>query len=217
MRAQNFLNTLLAAHGANAANLNLARAATLAQNANLRGGWEVWLQVEIAQCLMTYQANWACVREAPYPSFNNALNPYLTYGAGVGAGVTANANAAARCDFFLRRAVPNAIADDTYLELKVISAAAANPLNDAWGRFAADINKQAALAGLNNTLNCISLLATFGTFNPGDVAGPNPSLAWCWAGGRSAYVFDPTNAAVTTLQNVSQGGGNRLFLVAVSV
>ncbi|MDQ2104619.1 hypothetical protein [Azospirillum isscasi] len=212
MRCQQLLNTIQGC--INNGTTNGPRATVFAQNANIRGGWEVWLQLEIAHGFLTVAGNWTCERERPYPS-TNAGNPYLTYAAGGPAwGVTNNINAAARADFYLHR---NAgVADDAYIELKCISPTNANPIQDAWNRFQADIVKQQTLRGGNAGLNCISVLATFGTFQAADVAGANPDLGWFWAGGRTAYVYDVANNQVSTLQNVAQGGAPRLFLVAVS-
>ncbi|QCO14706.1 hypothetical protein D3869_05415 [Azospirillum brasilense] len=213
MRCQQLLNTIQGciANGTT----NGARAAVFGQNANIRGGWEVWLQLEIAHGFLTIGGNWTCDREWPYPS-TNAGAPFLTYAAaGPAWGTTANPVAAARADFYLRRAaIP---ADDVYIELKCINPTHATPLQDAWNRFNADVVKQQTLRGGNAGLNYVSLLASFGTFQAGDVAGPNPALGWYWGGGRSAYVYDMVNNQVSTLANVAQGGAPRLFLVAVSV
>lgn len=208
MRAQNFLQTILDGYNINQS-INLPRAATLAQSQSIRGGWEVWLQLEIAHCFLQSVGNWLCERERAYPA--TQANTYLT----PAGGLTNTLNSAAKCDFYLRRT--QGISDDTHVELKCISQTSANPIADAWNRFGQDVLKQQTLKGANATLNGISVLATFGTFQQADVAGPNPALGWCWAGNRSAYALDPANNRVSTLQNVMQGGGARLFLVAVSV
>ncbi|WP_454018843.1 hypothetical protein [Azospirillum sp. Marseille-Q6669] len=217
MRCQQLLNTIQAEF--NNGNINLQRADVFAQNANIRGGWEVWLQLEIAHGFLNIPGNWTCEREQPYPSTNGG-NPFLSYTAvGPAWGVSANRRAAARADFYLCR---NAgIADDVYIELKCINQTHANPIHDAWGRFEADIIKQQTLRLGNAGLNYVSMLATFGIFQQADVGGGNPTLGWFWAGGRTAYVYDvfnnQVNNQVTTLANVAQGGAPRLFLVAVSV
>ena len=214
MRCQQFLNTIqgCVANGT----INGPRAAVLAQNPNIRGGWEGWLQAEIAHGFLNIAGNWTCDREWPYPS-TNAANPYLTYttAGGPAWGVSNNANAAARADFYLRRNV--GVADDAYIELKCILPAHVTPIQDAWNRFNADVVKQQTLRVGNPGLNYVSLLAIFGTFQAADVAGPNPNLGWYWAGGRTAYAYDVANNQVTTLANVAQGGVPRLFIVAVSV
>ncbi|CAO3373066.1 hypothetical protein [Azospirillum argentinense] len=213
MRCQQLLTTIQGciANGTT----NGARAAVFAQNVNIRGGWEVWLQLEIAHGFLNIAGNWTCDREWPYPS-TNAAAPFLTYtAAGPAWGTTANPVAAARADFYLRRTV--GMADDVYIELKCINPTHATPLQDAWNRFHGDVVKQQTLRGGNAGLNYVSILATFGAFQAADVAGPNPNLGWYWAGGRTAYAYDVANNQITTLANVAQGGAPRLFLVAVSV
>ncbi|MCB8836507.1 hypothetical protein [Aurantimonas sp. VKM B-3413] len=214
MRVQPFLTTILQAYQDNPRYIDLDKASYFASTVQLRGGWEVWLQLEIASVFMqASQGSQTCDREYPYPAQGGG---YLAYNAANGAvTVVPNANAASRCDFFLHRTA--GMADDTYLELKCILAAGPDPLNNAWNRFHADVAKQQALQNANGGLNCISLLATFGTFTDPQVKGPSPSLGYFWSGGRTAYVIDLANLAVTTLANVATGGAARFFLVGVSV
>ncbi len=199
MRAQPLLNFLRQ-------NYNPAVAANLANNPNINGGWEVWLQVEIALAFVNQGGQRVCVREEPYPS-GQLPNRWVTYLA-PNAGTSANAAQAARCDFYLHRpALPNQQLDDTYVELKCINPNAANPLADAWNRFNADITKIRAIGQVNPLLNGIALLATYGTFTV-----PLPQFN----GGVTAYVWDPANNVVTTMAGVALNGANRFFIVAVS-
>ena len=201
MRAQTFLRFLNDHY-------DHTRAASLATNTNIRGGWEIWLQVEIAYTFVNLGGSRLCDREIPYPSGNNN-NRYISYDSRRmlnQARVEPNGNSAARCDFYLSRRLQNdiGIMDDTYVELKCINPNTNNPLNDAWSRFYSDINKIDAISGVNNQINGVALLATFGTFNvlPEDTT--------------NQYVWDPTNNAVTTMINVNRGNQRRFFIVAAS-
>lgn len=215
MRCQQLLTTIEDAF--NHGYINLERASVFARNDRIRGGWEVWLQLEIAHAFLHADGNWTCEREQPYPS-TSQRRQFLTYSAVAGvAGTATKRNAAARADFFLHRT--QGMADEAYIELKCINATRNNAVLNAWGRFEADVVKQQILTASNGNLNCISVLATFGTFNQADIN----SLAWFMQGGRRAYVYDVfnnnynQNSRVTTLANVATGGLDRLFLVAVSV
>ncbi len=201
MRAQTFLRFLND-------NYDHRRAANLATNTNIRGGWEIWLQVEIAYTFVNIGGSRACAREIPYPSGNNN-NRYISYDSRRmqnPARLEQNGNSAARCDFYLSRRLQNdrGIADDTYVELKCINPNTNNPLDDAWNRFYSDINKIQAISGVNNQINGVALLATYGTFAilPGDT--------------RNKYVWDPTNNAVTRMTDVNRGNQRRFFIVAAS-
>jgi len=214
MRAKPFLQYLQAYY-------NPQTAAFLADTPDIRGGWEVWLQVEIARTFVSLNQNWICERELSYPS-GNLFNPYLTYDADddlAPVGTTSNARYAARCDFFLYRKESISIADETYIELKCINPSVQYPHRDAWTRFKKDVIKIQALQKANKQLNCIALLATSGVFTLDAVGGENPGLAWFWNQdeGRVAYVWDPTQNAVTTLQNVALDGSGRFFIVAVAI
>jgi hypothetical protein len=222
MRAQPFLQWL-------SMNYNPAVAQAVAGAPQFRGGWEGWLQVEIARTFLAQGGNAVCEREMPYPDGNGA---YVSYVPATGqAAPGAAGNGAARCDFYLQR---NAgILDQTYLELKCSNSLAPQPATDAWARFDNDITKITAVAGVNNLLNCIALLGVWGIIDPNNNAnqgGPNGHpLNWYWQGGRSAYIWDtslvpnPQNpaAVVTTLQAAQQGvqnvlQNNRLLIIAVS-
>jgi hypothetical protein len=201
MRAQPFLNFL-------AQNYNSTRAANLANNQNIRGGWEAWLQVEIGLIFVNQGGQQICDREVAYPS-GQIANPWIGYNPlNQQATPTPNQNQAARCDFYLHRpGGNNQQQDDTYVELKCINPNALNPLQDAWTRFDNDIRKIRAIAQINLLVNGIALLATYGQFN-----APLPQFA----AGINAYVLDPNNNNVSTIATVIQGGANRFFMVAVS-
>lgn len=179
MRAQPFLNFL-------AQNYNSTRAANLANNQNIRGGWEAWLQVEIGLTFVNQGGQQICNREVAYP---------FGY--------------AARCDFHLHRpGGNNQQQDDTYVELKCINPNALNPVQDAWIRFDNDINKIRQIALINPLVNGIALLATYGQFN-----APLPQFA---AGINAYVWDPNNNNNVSTIATVIQGGANRFFMVAVS-
>lgn len=201
MRAQPFLQFLQN-------NYNPAQAANLANNVNVRGGWEVWLQIEIALTFVNQGGNRICDREAPYPSGLGGVNPWIGNNPVPPPPYIPVPNPGIRCDFHLHHPAGVGLQDDTYVELKCINPNVANPLIDAWNRFGNDINKIQNVAVINPNLNGIAVLATYGQFN-----APLPPFA----GGVYAYVWDPANNAVTTMNNVTQGGANRFFMVAASV
>ncbi|HTQ15135.1 MAG TPA: hypothetical protein VMH86_14770 [Rhizomicrobium sp.] len=213
MRSQPFLQWL-------SQNYNPAVAQAIAGQPVFRGGWEGWLQVEIARTFLA-NANTICEREMRYPDGNGA---YISYAGGVANGGV-GAGAAARADFFLQR---NAgMLDQTYLELKCSNSLAGNPVQDAWARFDNDIAKITAIAGVNPALNCIALLAYWGQLDPNNAAnqgGPNGHpVNWYWGGNRSAYMWDTSinPVQVTTLQTAQQNQqgvlqANRLLIIAVS-
>lgn len=200
MRAQSFLQFL-------SANYNPAQAANLAQNVDIRGGWEVWLQIEIALTFVNQGGNRVCDREAYYPS-GQLPNRWIGNNPAAPPEYIAVANPGIRCDFHLHRPAGGGLQDDTYVELKCINPNAVNPLNDAWLRYSNDINKIRDIAVVNPNLPGIAVLATYGHFN-----APLPMFL----AGVSAYVWDPTNNLVTTMNNVTQGGPDRFFMVAASV
>lgn len=200
MRSHNFLVFLQN-------NYNHERAANLANNRNIRGGWEVWLQVEIALAFVNQEEGTRiCQREEPYPA--EIENQWITYSNQTGvAQVTSHRNQAARCDFCLCRHNPHGQMDYTYVELKCINPNAPNPLQDAWERFDSDIRKVQAIRQLNLQVPWIALLVTYGQFNP-----PLPQFS----AGINARVWDPNNNNVSRIENVIQGGPDRLFIVAAS-
>ncbi|MEG3972255.1 hypothetical protein QUA00_32225 [Microcoleus sp. T2B6] len=202
MRAQQFLENLNKFY-------NPGRAARLAENNQyIRGGWEVWLQVEIAQAYAINYPGQTCEREAPYPGLQ--ANQWIAFNKTLStASAVQNRNQAARSDFFLYRQGMLAAADETHIELKCInnSNPNINALTDAWNRFYADITKIREIKRINETINAIALLATYGTFSP-----PLPVIPY----GGNAYVWDPGNNQVTVLKEVQQNGDQRFFLVAAS-
>lgn len=90
----------------------------LTEESWLDGGWEVWLQVEMA-CYLRDRAeegaNVQIKREVPYPGTQKRCDFFISYGGG---------------------------RDETYIELKCQNACASNPLNDVTYRFINDIEKQ---------------------------------------------------------------------------
>lgn len=212
MRSQHILTIV-------ARRIPVGKASWFASADNFRGGWEGWLQAEIAHAFYEDRAATEITREQPYPSGLGAgHHRYLAYNPANGMVATA-AHPAARCDFYVRRPAVFGPADESYLELKCISPSAMNAVDDAWNRFRADVTKIDALRARNQNLVCTALLATWGTFNPIHVRGDAPTLRWCWAGNRTAYVVDfrAGQPVVSTLANVATGGDERLFIVAVSV
>jgi hypothetical protein len=179
MRAQPFLNWLYT-------NYQPGTAMQVASNPQFRGGWEGWLQVEIARTFIQNQTQ-LCAREVCYPDGNGQFISYDAEEDEAHGGV-ANRRAAARADFFMRR--NEGIADDTYIELKTSSFAAGNPMRDAWWRFYEDTLKIAAIQEVNPAVNCFSMLAYWGTLETTPWGFGNGNVAWFWQGGRTAYVWD---------------------------
>ncbi|GGX80977.1 hypothetical protein [Vogesella alkaliphila] len=208
MRAQPFLIQL-------AQHYLPERAANLAKCAQLKGGWEGWLQVEIASLFLSNDWMQGCEREVPYPAPPNSDYRYLAYAAGVqNARQTNDYRSAARCDFVLERNSKERV-DSTHFELKVIRPNTDNPLADAWGRFYADVDKIMALTKANPTINGIALLATYGTFTQADMG--SEGLQFFWTGNRLSYAWDTKLGTVSRLDQVSMGGDPRLFVVATSI
>lgn len=81
------------------------------------GGWEVWLQVELANELITAQEVHKIEREYGYPS-----------------------RAQARCDIYVERNI-GSHCESTYIELKCINYKSANPKKNVIQGFIADIDK----------------------------------------------------------------------------
>lgn len=201
MRAQPFLQFLQA-------NYDPANAANLANNNNIRGGWEPWFQVEIALTFVNQGGNRICTREDSYPSGQAAPHIWIGNNPAPPPAYVAVTAPGIRCDFHLHRPAGAGLQDDTYVELKCINPNVGNPWADSWNRYGNDIVKLQNILALNNNINAIAVLATFGQFN-----APLPQFPV----GINAYVWDPTNNAVTTMNNVAQGGANRFFIVAASV
>lgn len=200
MRAQPFLQFLRANY------VNWPTAAALSNNSNIRGGWEGWLQVEIARTFVNLGGGRICEREVQYPSGHDAPNQYIRSNLGV---YQAGPAPGIRCDFYLHHP-EGGQQDDTYLELKCIIPIAFHPaaVDDAWFRFRGDITKIRNISDVNNSINGIAVLASFGQFN-----APLPHFPF----GVNAYVWDPGNNVVRTMNNVIQGGPDRFFIIAASV
>ena len=205
MRTQQILTVLQ-----NDLNLDLAKTEHFETNANFRGGWEVWMQCEMAMAFFNNATSQSFEREYPYPSGDIEL-PYLKYDPDFEPAAWAVANQSARADFKIERI--QGMADTTFLELKCLKST--ENTSDAWDRFRSDVTKMSALHEANNELNCVALLATWGTFSAEDLE----SLSWCWAGDLTARVLDYSQnpPLQTTLQNVAQDGNNRQFIVGVGV
>lgn len=210
MRTQQILNVLSAN-----LNLNITKTAYFSTNGNFRGGWEAWLQANIAYAFQQANQYNRFTREEPYPSSSNNYN-YLTYQDGniPQSDNTNNGAAAARADFLIQRT--QGIIDPTYLELKCYKST--ENLGQAWDRFKDDCTKINTLYGENDTLNCAALLATYGTFSQNAVKG----LDWYWGGDRTARVLDYSPGLgqaplQTTLANVATGGNDRQFIVCVGM
>lgn len=140
------------------------------------------------------------------------MAPFLAYNAGANppAWQVANRNQAARADFQISRM--QGPPDTTFLELKCRLQQETHL--QTWTRLENDVEKIMALSALNNTLNCIALLATFGTFTQQDIR----DLNWFYTGGRNARVLDYSQVMPihTELQNVALNGNPRTFIVGVS-
>lgn len=110
MRPQHFLELV--------SEFDCTKIETLTEDSWLDGGWEVWLQVEMA-CYLRDRAeegaNVQIKREVLYPGTQK------------------------RCDFFISYGGDR---DETYIELKCQNACASNPPNDITNRFINDIKKQ---------------------------------------------------------------------------
>jgi len=187
--------------------LDLVRTEHFETNAHFRGGWEVWLQCEIAMAFFNNATSQSFEREVPYPS-GNALLPYLSYNNATHA-VAEVANPSARADFKVERLA--GAADTTFLELKCQKST--ETVGQAWSRLEDDVYKIDALAAANNTLNCTALLASWGIFTAEEMR----NLNWCWTN-RSSYVLDYSQnpPLLTSLQNVALDGNDRQFIIGIS-
>lgn len=203
MRAQPFLQAL-----ATTAGYNHVTVAHLANNPNITGGWEVWLQVEIALAFLNPNVRRICTREQQYPSGNPAA-PNITYNPAAVPPVGATAAAGARCDFLTQRGGGGVgQTDDTYVELKCINASqGAGAAANAMQRFNDDIDKLRRIHAFNNQIQGIALLATHDAPN-------NINIPF----GVQAFVWDPTTQApVVNVGNAPNGVGARFLLIAASV
>lgn len=202
MRTQTFLENLGTRYNAN-------EAQRLASLPGIHGGWEVWLQIEIAKTFMDIDSTVSFYREQPYSNSLNANAPWISYNKQTKiATYTANRNSASKCDFFM---VHSGGRDQTYLELKCINPNNNNPLNDAWTRYNQDIDKIIGINTLDPNINGIALLATYGTFPSIPNFPPNMNV----------YVWDPYEGTgrggVSSLANVKLNGNPRFFIVGCSV
>lgn len=202
MRTQAFLENLGGHYQAN-------EAQKLASLPGIHGGWEVWLQIEIAKTFIAIDNTVSFYREQPFSNQFNINAPWIAYNNQTKiASYTANRNSASKSDFFMTHAGGR---DNTYLELKCINPNANNPVNDAWSRYRNDIDKITGITRLDQSINGIALLATYGTFPSIPIFSPNSSV----------YVWDPYEGnginGVSKMTDVKLNGNPRLFLVGCSV
>jgi hypothetical protein len=128
----------------------------VSNNKVTHGGWEGWMQVEIALALAGTVARW--FREEPY---RNQFNQYLSYNRELGiAEVQEVGRSAARCDFYTE---PHIGFDITYFELKCYNPnAIGNSTEDSWSRVLYDLKKAIALWKMDSTINIICTLVDYG-------------------------------------------------------
>ncbi|TWA71298.1 hypothetical protein FBZ82_103272 [Azospirillum brasilense] len=212
MRCQQFLETIKKCFDKGL--IDYAKFEEFSTSKAITGGWEVWLQLEIAYGFLKISTDegygFTCVREEVYPY--TAMGQYINR-----AGVTLDRRSAACSDFFLRK-TGLLYGDDTYVELKCINQSHVDPLGNAWRRFDNDIQKQTDLFRHNPNLNCISVLVARGHFPENAVRGEHPALARYWENGkRVAYIYDLELQSVTKLEDVDLNRKNRPFFIAVSV
>jgi hypothetical protein len=229
MRLQNFMQWLSESY-------DPSTAIEVAGNPDFRGGWEGWMQVEIARTFLGHPSR-VCEREFPYPDGGAGYPPtYLSYNRGNNtAAKGADGRNAARCDFLLQYNNEEGIgvADQTFIEIKCSNAQARYPEQDAWHRFNADINKISALKGVYGGFSTFALLCVWGTLETdNDTPLGNPdghTIDWYYAGNRNAYIWDTKSATdqprrdrgVENLQSAVQrlghrAQGNRLLIIGVS-
>lgn len=163
----------------------------------LRGGWEVWLQVELAKHLLGIEElnNIQIEREVTYPSNLR------------------------RCDLFISY---NGGRDETYIELKCQNVSAYNPVKDVFGRFQNDIAKQKSLSNTNIAGFCLAVVRC--TFK--DIVSALDELDNEIGAVSSAYLLDwetPTTfnlkedySALTDRAGDSSNTDDFTFLLAVS-
>lgn len=185
---------------------SLAITKRLASNTGIEGGWEVWLQVEIALAFVTFEEGRICIREDTYPS-GDAEKPFIAYNRGSNtAEFVAKKNSSARCDFHLHRRDNFRPQDDTYVELKCINPNTNHPEKDAMNRFFDDLNKIYAIGSKNQTLNVIALLAIY----TNTLEVPNLNRIF------SAKIWDSKTNLVSTLSEVARDPENRLLILSGS-
>lgn len=166
---------------------SFARARWFSSKVEFKGGWEVWLQAEIAYALGTSDIRRKFTREKPYPG-----DPLQR-----------------KCDFYVERD-GNVSKDETYLELKCINSGVDNPFENARNRFFADVVK---ITNVQNSLRllCTAVLATWGVFKDEEVERWAETINL-----DNAWVLDVGAQHTTTLRGVERGGVDRLFIVAYS-
>ena len=195
MRTQEFIT-----HIAN--KYNPTEAQKLAHQPGIDGGWEVWLQVEIARIFRDIELNTLFTREKKYETPRG----YISYNRNGTATYTNNYKKGAKCDFHLTR---NNGTDETHLELKCINPNNGNPEADAWNRYQQDVDKIKAIRELTGFTLGISLLAYYGTFNK------IPELFD--HGNINSFIWDPfASNRVTIGREVQLGGSPRFFLLGCS-
>ncbi|WP_149164248.1 hypothetical protein [Azospirillum brasilense] len=234
MRCQEFLNNIKTCFERGF--IDYSKFREIAAGESISGGWEVWLQLEIAYGFLKIASERGyaskCSREEAYPSQDikkikkeidgkmneetdeaNEIKPYIST-----TGPVRDKNSAARADFLLKWNMGIFVTDDTYVELKCINQSHNNPVRHAWKRFEDDIIKQTDLLRFNSTLNCISVLVSCGSFTEEEVRGDEAELRWLWeAGKRDAYVYDMRNERVSTLKDVRVDRECRPFFIAVAI
>ena len=203
MRTQAFLENLGARYNAN-------EAQRLSSLPGIHGGWEVWLQIEIAKTFMNIDSTVSFYREYPYSNQAHANAPWISYNrATKRASYTSSRKSASKCDFFM---VHSGGRDQTYLELKCINPnKVSGPNADAWKRYNDDMDKIVGVTNLDPNINGIALLATYGTFPSIPIFPPNMNV----------YIWDPYEGigkhGVSSLKNVKLNGNPRFFLVGCAV
>ena len=197
MRSQAFLDRM--------SNYNFGKAKAIANWHDLRGGWEVWMQVEIAAHMSTFQGFQRLEREVPYPA--------------------PPAQGGERCDFKIVM-TERLQTDDTYIELKCINPNTANPLADIDRRFRDDFAKIERLRSAN--YSCFALCAVYGRLGPArDNKEPIIVLGqeilklrqYANIAYKSVYVLVPGSRAVPIKADTTLAAADRadnLYLIAVA-
>jgi len=200
MRTQPFFN-YLSSHLA----FDLAKINYFATNVGFAGGWEGWLQCEIAAALRT-DVPFRIEREKRYESKGRMMQYDSKTST---AAFTNDARNAARADFFIETTSGH---DQTHFELKCIYAYGGPA--DAWKRFGDDVKKIQTLSKLDSTLNAIAILGTFGVFRQQDMQGISEIVNL-----NTSYVIDfgQTPPNVTPLANVAKDGVERFFIVGYGI
>lgn len=163
----------------------------------LRGGWEVWLQVELAKHLLGIEElnNIQIEREVKYPSNLGRCDLFISYNEGY---------------------------DQTYIELKCQNVSAYNPVKDVFGRFQNDIAKQKSLSNTNIAGFCLAVVRC--KFNA--MASAIGGIKTVIGASSSAYLLDlethttfnlkENYSALTALAKDSSNTDDFTFLLAVS-